>query len=89
MKSINHHTQKTVNFISKGPHLHLMNFCFFCETVISSVSQARMAIFFLQALPVFKGAVIKSDIFVNSHVLDLKENVICVLIWRKQYLFPV
>ena len=27
-----------------------------------------------QALPVFKGAVVKSDIFVNSHALDLKEN---------------
>ena len=43
-------------------------------SVISSVSQARMAIFFLQALPVFKGAIVKSDIFVNSHAVDLKEN---------------
>ena len=33
MKSINHQTQKTVNFISKGPHPHLTNFCFFCESI--------------------------------------------------------
>ena len=82
MKSINHQTQKTVNFISKGPHPHLTNFCFFCETIChqfcskrgTSVPSADGDFYFLQALPVFKGAVVKSDIFINSHALDLKEN---------------
>ena len=76
MKSINHQTQTTVNFISKGPHPHLTNFCFFCETICHQFrfTSADGDFFFLQALLVFKGAVVKSDIFINSHALDLKEN---------------